>query len=84
MMLILDGNSEIDAQVMSSLCYMICLRHLISSRAATNRDIFWKRLISHHACASWSELPSEISVKNGEYSLCESLTIKCSLDVQAQ
>ena len=33
MVLILDGNSEIDAHVNSDLCYPICFRHLISSRA---------------------------------------------------
>ena len=29
MALILDGNSEIGAHVKSSLCYLICLRHMI-------------------------------------------------------
>ena len=33
MVLILDGNSEIGAHVRSNLCYFICLRHLIRSRA---------------------------------------------------
>ena len=31
--LILDGNSEIGAQVRSILLYFICLRHLLRSRA---------------------------------------------------
>ena len=34
---ILDGNSEIGAHVRSNLCYLICLRRLIRSRAVTNR-----------------------------------------------
>ena len=35
--IILDGNSEVCAHVRSNLCYLICLRQLIRSRAATNR-----------------------------------------------
>ena len=31
----LDGNPEIGAHVRSNLCYLICLRHLIRSRAVT-------------------------------------------------
>ena len=34
MVLILDGNSEIGAQVLSYLGYLICVRYLFSSRAA--------------------------------------------------
>ena len=37
MVLILDGNSEIGAQVRSNLCVLTCLRHVIRSRAAPNR-----------------------------------------------
>ena len=37
---ILDGNSEIGAHVRSNLCYFICLRHLIRSRAVTYRIFF--------------------------------------------
>ena len=40
MVLISDGNSEIDAHVRSNLCYVICLRHLINSRVVTNRITF--------------------------------------------
>ena len=36
MVLILDGNSEIGAHVRSELYYLICLGHLIRSRAVTN------------------------------------------------
>ena len=36
MVLILDGNSEIDAHVCRNLCYMICLRHLFNSKAIPN------------------------------------------------
>ena len=35
MVLLLDVNSETNAR--SKLCYLICLRHLIRSRAVTNR-----------------------------------------------
>ena len=36
MVLILDGDSEIDTHVRSNICYFICLRHLIRSREVTN------------------------------------------------
>ena len=40
MVLILDGNLEIgvhcSVHVRSNLCHLICLRHLIRSRAVTN------------------------------------------------
>ena len=53
MVLILDGNSEIDARVRSNLCYLTCPRLLISSRAVTNRIFFYpKRPIFLHACAT--------------------------------
>ena len=40
MILILDGNSEIDAQVKCELYYLICSSHLIRSRAAINMLFF--------------------------------------------
>ena len=33
---IIDGNSKIGVHVRTNLCYIICLRNLIRSRAATN------------------------------------------------
>ena len=53
---ILDGISEIGAHVRSNICYSICLRHLIRSKAATNR-IFFKSEKTYFS----SELPSDIS-----------------------
>ena len=61
--LISDGYSEIDAQERSNLCYLICLMHLIKSRAVTNR--VHKYL---NACATSPDLPSNISLmRKGEY-----------------
>ena len=60
MVLIIDGNAEIGAQVGSNLCYLICLKHLIISRAVTNRIFSPKRTIFLHACPTCSELPSYI------------------------
>ena len=37
---ILDGNSEIGAQVRTNLCYLMCLLHLIRSSAVTNWIFF--------------------------------------------
>ena len=48
---ILDGNSEIVAHVKSNLCSLICLRHLIRSRAVTNR------IFSPNVCVTCPELP---------------------------
>ena len=42
MVLISDGYSEIGTHVRSNICYLICLRHLIISRAVT-KDIFLVR-----------------------------------------
>ena len=61
MVLKLDGDSEIGAQVRINLCYLICLRHLIRSRAVTNRIFSTKSLIFLHACATRSRLPSNTS-----------------------
>ena len=54
--ILLDGYSEIGSHVRSNLC----LRHLIRSRAVTN---FFspKRPTFIYACATYSELPSNIS-----------------------
>ena len=59
MVIVLDGNSEIGEHV--NLCYLICLRHLIISRAVKN-CIFSSEITNFfHACASYSELPTNIS-----------------------
>ena len=43
MVLVLDGNSEISAHVWSNLCYLTCSRHLVRSRAVTNRIFFLRK-----------------------------------------
>ena len=59
-MLKIYGSSKISAHVKSNLCYLICLRHLVRSRALTNRIFFPKiNLFSFHACATCSELLSD-------------------------
>ena len=60
MVLISDGSSEPGMHVRSNLCYLICLRHLIKLRTITNR-IFSEKTNFFHACATCSELPSDIS-----------------------
>ena len=57
MALIIHGSSELGAHVRSNLCYLICLGHLIKSRAFKNRIFSLKRPIFFHACATCSELP---------------------------
>ena len=51
MVLTLDGNSEIGAHKSSNFCYLICLKHLIRSRAITYRFFLRKRPV----------LPSDMS-----------------------
>ena len=62
MVIILDGNSEIDARVRSNLCYLTCPRHSIRSRPFALRMFFSPKIpIFPHACATYSELPRNIS-----------------------
>ena len=64
MVVILDCISEKGAQERSNLYYLICLRHLIRSRAVTNWLFFSpKRPICLHAWATYSILPSNINLK---------------------
>ena len=56
MVLIQDGNLGIGAHVQCNLCYLICVRHLIRSRAVTNRNFFPNTSIFIHSCAIYSEL----------------------------
>ena len=37
---LLDGYLEIGGHVRSNICYLICLRHLIRSRAVTKLNFF--------------------------------------------
>ena len=55
MVFILDGNSAIGTQVGCNPCYLICLRHLIRLISDANQTSFL------HACATYSDLPSNIS-----------------------
>ena len=59
---ILDGNSEIGAHVRRNICYLICSRHLIKSRAVTNqkKNLLQKGLFLY-AYATCSELSSYLS-----------------------
>ena len=52
MVLILDGNSEMDANGRSHLCYLICLRPLIRSIAVQIRFVFLQN--------TYSKLPSNV------------------------
>ena len=54
---------------MSKLCHLICSRHMIISRAVTNREFL--SLIILHACTTPFELPSDISTLSATVSLYE-------------
>ena len=43
MVLILDSYGEKGADLKINLCYLICLRRLIRSRAVTNRTYFLRK-----------------------------------------
>ena len=62
MVLILNGNSEIGTHVRSNFCELICLRHLIISRAVMNWIFFFSaKTYFLHACKPCSELPTNIA-----------------------
>ena len=44
--LILDGISEVGAHVRRNLGYLICLKHLFTSRAVTNRNAIYRKDLS--------------------------------------
>ena len=57
-----DGSSEIDAHIRSNLCYLIWLRHLMRSRAVTNRFFFSPRIpFFLQMCATCSKIPSTMN-----------------------
>ena len=60
--LILDGNSEIGAHMLSDLEYLICSRHLFTSRIVTNQIRI--KINFPHTCIACSELPSNTSAMN--------------------
>ena len=61
MVFILNGNQEIDNMYLrTNLCYLIYLRHLTRSRAVTNYIFFQNSPIFFNACATCSELPSNM------------------------
>ena len=57
----LDDNSEMVAHVRNSFCFLICLKQFIRSRAVTNRIFFSEKTYFLHACATYPQLPSDIS-----------------------
>ena len=54
------GNSEIGEHSRSNLCYSICLRRLSTSRTITSRIFTSENAYFLVACATCSELPSNI------------------------
>ena len=54
MVLILNGNSEIDAHISSNIYHLMHLRHFIRSRSVTNPSVvnmFWVTIsYEHHGC----------------------------------
>ena len=62
MVLLLDCQSEIGADVWRDVGYLICLRHLSTSRAGTNQKVlFLEKTFFSVNRAQHSKLPSNIS-----------------------
>ena len=76
MVLILDGISEICAQVRSNLCYSICLRPFIRLRAVTNQILFFLKDL--YPLTTLTELPLNTSAM-GKPEKC-SRAWKCMVD----
>ena len=55
MIITLDVYSEIGADMMSNLCYLICVRHLMRSKSIPNRIFFFKNTYSpsYVRCMFW-------------------------------
>ena len=70
MVLILAGNLGINAHVRGNISYYICLMHIIGSRAA-EIGFSKKSPIFFHACATRSQLPSNISTITSRYQSME-------------
>ena len=70
MVLILDCHSETGVHVQNNLSYLICLRYLIRSRAATNQVFFLKRPIFLHKCTTCYELPASINTMQKTKKIC--------------
>ena len=69
-LIFIDGKSEIGVQLRRNICYLVSLRHLIRSRAVTNLILFSPlRPIFLHACATCSELPSDIGTMHQTYAV---------------
>ena len=69
MVLIADGSSEIGANVRSNLCHLICLRHLIRSRALTYGlfpEILFSFMIAQHVLSYLSNVSNMIRSGPGQ------------------
>ena len=62
MVLVLDGISQKGAHVRSNLCYLTCLRLLIKREPAQIGYFSPKRPFFDHACATCTELPSNVTM----------------------
>ena len=61
MVRIVDGNSDIGAHVRSKLCYLICSRHLVRSRAFIKLYFVSGNIFFLYACVPFLMLPSNTS-----------------------
>ena len=58
MILILDGNSEIAAQMGSEICILIDFKTFVWMDSSHKFETFLTKPVLFHACAMFSELPS--------------------------
>ena len=72
MVLLLDGKSEIGAHVIENLCYLICLRILIRSRAVTNQNFYLEKkpIFLHATCSKLSSNIITVAVNGIHIYVC--------------
>ena len=61
--MVLYGNLELGSHVWVEIGNLICLRHLFRSGAVVNINLFGKKHVYLHTCATCSKLPSKTMTK---------------------
>ena len=61
MVLVLEGNTEIGAHIRSNLCFLM-FKAFDVIKGSDKSYFFTMKALSLHACATCSELPSNISI----------------------
>ena len=63
---VLDGSSEIGADVGAHLCYLIFTKHLIRSRAVRKLNFHPERPFLLHLCATCPDISTMVEIERKE------------------